>query len=96
MGKRKKLSKEQLRANIIFSIMMFAVALIVLALGIWLIRTLTGADIPDKARDAEESRTAQVISIPEPQLISKPEESSEESSLPRSFPSSRPYFSPRP
>lgn len=82
MGKRKKLSKEQLRANIIFSIMMFAVALIVLALGIWLIRTLTGADIPDKARDAEESRTAQVISIPEPQLISKPEESSEESSLP--------------
>mgnify|MGYP001138264228 CR=1 FL=1 len=82
MGKRKKLSKEQLRANIIFSIMMFAVALIVLAMGIWLIRTITGADIPDKARDAEESRTAQVISIPEPQLISKPEESSEESSLP--------------
>ncbi len=82
MGKRKKLSKEQLRANIIFSIMMFAVALIVLALGIWLIRTLTGADISDKARDTEESRTAQVISIPEPQLISKPEESSEESSLP--------------
>lgn len=82
MGKRKKLSKEQLRANIIFSIMMFAVALIVLALGIWLIRTLTGADIPDQARDTEESRTAQVISIPEPQLISKPEESSEESSLP--------------
>ena len=82
MGKRKKLSKEQLRANIIFSIMMFAVALIVLALGIWLIRTLTGADISDKARDTEESRTAQVISLPEPQLISKPEESSEESSLP--------------
>ena len=82
MGKRKKLSKEQLRANIIFSIMMLAVALIVLALGIWLIRTLIGADIPDKARDAEESRTAQVISIPEPQLISRPEESSRESSLP--------------
>lgn len=82
MGKGKKLSKEQLRANIIFSIMMLAVALIVLALGIWLIRMITGADIPDKARDAEESRTAQVISIPEPQLISRPEQSSEESSLP--------------
>ena len=82
MGKRKKLSKEQLRANIIFSIMMLAVALIVLELGIWLIRTLIGADIPDKARDAEESRTAQVTSIPEPQLISRPEESSGESSLP--------------